>query len=394
MLQLADVLAYCHSMNVVHRDIKPSNIMVTPSDQVVLVDFGLAVAGNYSAFRSPAGTEHYMAPEQRQTDIVVDGRADLYAVGHIMQEMDLPRRYNKVIKKLLQPECDRRLANATELRAQIVTARQAKQRMLHWTVVAALTVAILVGAFLLGRGTLGKSLLGVGKATAPIMPDYLTADTANYWVADTAHYLTYVDTAHDVCFSYPRMPMDIPGPIDESVAVDLGLSVLWAPFNVGCDRANLAMTGGYYGYGEPTGKIQAISPMNVNKYWTALHGDYSGTAFDIARVQWGHRWRTPRKTEVDELLNCCQLTLVKPKGRPAGFLVVGPNGNRMFLPLAGFRYDNEYYEQGKMGFYWMACVTREESLDYGLALCLRPEGIQYMTTIVNNGFNVRPVLDR
>ena len=87
LLQTCDALDYCHRMNVVHRDIKPSNIMVTPDGRAVIIDMGLAVAGNQSAFRAPAGTERYMAPEQRQEGVVVDGRADLYAMGCIMQEM-------------------------------------------------------------------------------------------------------------------------------------------------------------------------------------------------------------------------------------------------------------------------------------------------------------------
>ena len=66
LLQTCDALDYCHRMNVVHRDIKPNNIMVTPDGRAVIIDMGLAVAGNQSAFRAPAGTERYMAPEQRQ----------------------------------------------------------------------------------------------------------------------------------------------------------------------------------------------------------------------------------------------------------------------------------------------------------------------------------------
>ena len=41
MLQLFKAINHCHANGVVHRDIKPENIMITDSDDVRLLDFGL-----------------------------------------------------------------------------------------------------------------------------------------------------------------------------------------------------------------------------------------------------------------------------------------------------------------------------------------------------------------
>jgi predicted ATPase len=79
-------LSYAHEQGIVHRDVKPANVMI--GDDVKLTDFGLAnlrsILGRGTGFM--AGTPAYMAPEQIEGQ-VIDGRADLYALGVILFEM-------------------------------------------------------------------------------------------------------------------------------------------------------------------------------------------------------------------------------------------------------------------------------------------------------------------
>jgi serine/threonine-protein kinase len=88
--QVAEALDAAHADHLVHRDIKPSNILVTSSDFVYVVDFGIARA--FGGRQTPltvtgvtVGTWQYMAPE-RFTGHDIDGRADVYSLACVLHE--------------------------------------------------------------------------------------------------------------------------------------------------------------------------------------------------------------------------------------------------------------------------------------------------------------------
>ncbi len=98
-LQTAEALGAAHARGIIHRDIKAGNVMVTPTGQVKVLDFGLAKLLDEDAARTsgihhteitevgiPYGTATYAAPEQARGDRV-DARADVFSTGVLLYEM-------------------------------------------------------------------------------------------------------------------------------------------------------------------------------------------------------------------------------------------------------------------------------------------------------------------
>lgn len=90
----AAAVQHLHDLGILHRDIKPQNLMVTDSDQrVVVMDLGLAAVGDASQSLtldkgSILGTLRYMPAEQLQRNLLrLDRRADVYSLGSTFYEV-------------------------------------------------------------------------------------------------------------------------------------------------------------------------------------------------------------------------------------------------------------------------------------------------------------------
>ncbi len=155
--------------------------------------------------------------------------------------------------------------------------------------------------------------------------------------------------------------------------VDLGLpsGLLWATCNVGASQPE--DYGDYYAWGETTkkstyewstykycnGSYDTLTKYNnSSSYGTVDNKTVLDAEDDAAHVNWGGSWRMPTKAEQDELrdTNNCTWTRTTQNGVNGYKVTSKKNGNSLFLPAAGFRYESSLNDAGSGGNYWSSSL--------------------------------------
>ena len=166
-----------------------------------------------------------------------------------------------------------------------------------------------------------------------------------------------------------------------SGAVDLGIvmtrtdgtnyKLYWAKSNL--SESGLCAKpedyGDYFAWGETTAKDNYTwetyqfcsgSSSTLTKY--CGDSEYGNNGFadnltellpedDAAYVNWGPYWRMPTEEQQEELCSQCTWTWDTRSGKN-GYKAVGPNGNSLFLPAAGYRDYGRLSGVGTKGYYW------------------------------------------
>lgn len=208
---------------------------------------------------------------------------------------------------------------------------------------------------------------------------------------------------------YP-IPFTIGGTVGD--AVDLGLNVKWASWNVGASAPE--EYGAYFAWGEvePKQTYEWITykwcngdGLSLTKYnHDSNHGIVDGKVVldledDAAWVNWGGNWRMPGYSDVSELTNTRSDSNYKwewkaingHNGWEITYLV---NGNSVFLPAAG--NPNYFWAANNDGYYWIRSYAPYDSPIYAYALFLNSSdvfrsGSRYWSRY--QGLSVRPVCD-
>ena len=202
-------------------------------------------------------------------------------------------------------------------------------------------------------------------------------------------------------------------------AVDMGLSVKWASFNIGASKPE--EYGDYYAWGETETYYSSQHPLTwkegkevgyawnsykwclgtyntMTKYCTDSSYGYNGfidrnTVLDLeddaSYVNLGGNWRIPTDADWTELRENCTWTWTMQNG-VKGMLVTASNGNSIFLPAAGYRHATDITEIETSGLYWSSSLyTAVSAWGFHFAFGNIGRGRDDRCA----GFSVRPVSD-
>jgi serine/threonine protein kinase/tetratricopeptide (TPR) repeat protein len=232
--QLASALEHAHDRGVIHGDLKPLNIVVTPSGDAKILDFGLAQRANPAEFDRETletvssdsrvglgGTLPYMAPEQIEGKDA-SPRSDIWSLGIVLYEIatgtrpfygenlyllcnsilrdaprplppQVPANLSVVISRCLEKEPTRRYQRAGEVRAALEAltpslevgaqpVRPAPKRFLRVaSAVAALLILSVLGLLASRGGKLWKhrtSLAVSSPVLLSVLPPQSTGDAS------------------------------------------------------------------------------------------------------------------------------------------------------------------------------------------------------------------------
>lgn len=172
---------------------------------------------------------------------------------------------------------------------------------------------------------------------------------------------------------------------------DLGLpsGTRWATCNV--DATKPSQPGKHYAWGEQTTK--STYSIATSKYINKSLGDISGKAsYDVAAAKWGNGWRMPTVKELYELVVYCNWKYTKVDGRWGVMLTSTFNGESIFLPATGHKWDNDHYEPNGCGNYWTSTQHSDNACAYSYQYGAALGEVSY--TGINAGLAIRPVLSK
>jgi uncharacterized protein (TIGR02145 family) len=164
-----------------------------------------------------------------------------------------------------------------------------------------------------------------------------------------------------------RLVRRVQTPLANSSWVDMGLpsGTLWYSCNLGTTKPQ--GYGAYFAWGETKPKANyewstyayGTGSDALTKYYDSDGLTVLESGDDAAKNAFGASARIPTKDEWQELWDNCTGEWTKYNGVNGYMLTSNSNGNRIFLPAAGYRYDAGLSSTGEYGRYWSASVLTD-----------------------------------
>ena len=166
--------------------------------------------------------------------------------------------------------------------------------------------------------------------------------------------------------------------VDIPEAVDLGLSVKWASFNLGATTP--AEGGDFYAWGElslksnytwSTYQFASSASGPFSKYTTS--GSVLEASDDIATATLGEPWRIPTREECEELMNEENCSWVfSMEGKQAGFKVTGKKEGfttqSIFLPVVGYKEKTVLIGKDEVANFWSSTLADDPSKAHSMGM--------------------------
>ena len=168
----------------------------------------------------------------------------------------------------------------------------------------------------------------------------------------------------------------------------LGLSVKWAPCNLGSSEPRDVMD--YY----------TLSYIESGKQLPAIFSGWGGSALS-PQAYWSEEWRLPTEEEFQELIDNCTWEWIEGGYNNTandyyvwnnnGYRVTGPNGNSIILLANGTVGATSwpYYDVGEIGYYWTQTPSSHAGCNKILKFTATDKKISFGP--VNAEYNIRPV---
>ena len=192
----------------------------------------------------------------------------------------------------------------------------------------------------------------------------------------------------------------------DSRAVDLGLSVYWANQNVGNNSTKVY---DFFAWGDISTSKSSHTLLNYAHYSKAKYTKYTSSdnkttlemVDDVANSSWGGHWRTPTRTDFQNLLTNTTIS-----GSTSQFIFtanISGNSVSITLPCNGYWGVSHYssfpmsFTKSGYGFYWSSSLDDKDK-SHAYSLRLYKDGSNFKPMITDDfryyGYYVRPVIDK